>query len=97
MGEVSKPFNLPQNGKAVVTAIGGIGTDGTAPDSQSGIPDNSIVTTSQIIVVTEVFYAFTPVVGFLDMDEQIECPTYFRPRLGSIQNIVAGGGTGHRC
>jgi len=116
IGEVSKPFNMLSDGKATVTAIIGIGTDGAAPDSYqvawqrcygtgtvtrvknfgaagslvatADIPADMIATTAQILIVTEVIYNYTPVLGFLALDRQIEYLSYFRPRLGSIAVIT---------
>ncbi len=123
LGEVSKPLNLSTSGKATVTAIIGVGTDGSPPDSYrvawqrcfgaidsindfggegavvaaSEIPDNMIVLTSQILVVTEVVYNFTPLVGFIAINNQIEYLSYFRPRRGSIETIVNDGQTTSTC
>ncbi|MCF8474808.1 MAG: pilus assembly protein [Emcibacter sp.] len=52
------------------------------------IPANMIVTTSQIIVVADVVYNFTPIIGFLNLGTKIEYQSFFRPRLGSINNII---------
>lgn len=114
LGEVSKPLDMSRNGKATVTAIIGLGTDGAAPDgfevswqrcygsisstggfgsagsaiATSDIPENMIMLTSQVLVVTEVLYNFTPIIGFLDFSNQIKYQSYFRPRRGSIENII---------
>ncbi len=123
LGEVSKPLDLSMDGKATVTAIIGIGTDGSAPDSYevawqrcygsinstngfgsagsivnaSEIPDNMIVMTSQVLVVTDVIYNFTPIVGFITINDQIEYQSYFRPRRGSIENIISDVQTTSTC
>jgi TadE-like protein len=125
LNEVSQPFDLSTDGRATVTAIIGVGVDGSVPDSyevawqrcfgnstivgnsifgiagssvsSSVIPDNTIATTSQIMVATEVTYNFTPFLGFLDLGTEIKYSSYFRPRLGSIANIVDDGSTSSAC
>ncbi len=66
------------------------GSDG-AVVAAGDIPSNTIVTTSQILVITEVEYDFVPIVGFLPLDGEISYEAYFRPRRGTIENIVADG------
>jgi Flp pilus assembly protein TadG len=125
LNEVSNPFDLANNGRAVVTAIIGVGDDGASPDSYevawqrcygdnsltlatsfgeagssvstSVVPANTIVTSSQILVVTEIIYNFEPVMGYVGLDWQIEYSSYFRPRLGSIATIVDDGSTPATC
>lgn len=123
LGEVSKPLDLAADGRATVTAIIGIGTDGAAPDSyqvawqrcfgsmnstnnfgssgsvvaNSDIPANMIVMTSQVLVVTEVVYNFTPIIGFIDIGQRIEYLSYFRPRRGSIETIVPDAASTSPC
>jgi len=72
------------------------GTAGTAV-AIGDFPDNTIVTTSQILVVTEVDYTFTPILGFLPLGGQIEYDAYFRPRRGTIENIIGNGATPGTC
>ncbi|PCI32716.1 MAG: hypothetical protein COB54_06370 [Alphaproteobacteria bacterium] len=123
LGEVSKPLDLAADGRATVTAIIGVGTDGSAPTSYqvawqrcygsmnstnnfgsagsvvatSDIPENMIVMTSQVLVVTEVVYNFTPIIGFIDIGERIEYLSYFRPRRGSIENIIPDSASTTPC
>lgn len=114
--EVSKPLDFSTNGKAIVSAIIGIGVDGAAPDSYtvawqrcygnsatsltsifgvegddvttSNLPAQTITTTSQIMVSTEVSYVYTPLLNFLPLSDTISYQAYFRPRLGSIETII---------
>lgn len=123
LDQVSRPFNISDDGVATVTAIIGEGTDGSAPDSleiawkrcyganssetkfgatgstvpDGVIPDNMIATTSQIVVVTEVSYDFEPILGFLPLEGAIEYESYFRPRRGTIENIVNDGSAPSAC
>ena len=123
LNRVSDPYDIALNGKATMTAIIGIGTDGAAPDSykvawkrcygagsgsssygaenttvaQSAFPVNTIVTSSQILIVTEITYDFEPMLGFLPLAGDIEYKSYFRPRRGSIENIQADGTSPHSC
>ncbi len=75
------------------TKFGATGT--TVPDGV--IPGNMIVTTAQIVVVTEVSYEFEPILGFLPLDGPIEYESYFRPRRGTIENIVNDGSAPSAC
>ncbi|HPF47736.1 MAG TPA: tight adherence pilus pseudopilin TadF [Emcibacteraceae bacterium] len=121
--QVSKPFNISDNGRATITAIIGEGVDGADATSYSvawqrcygpnsstpsygaagssvdvaDIPTNSIVTTSQILVVTEVDYTFEPILGILPLGGHIKYDAYFRPRRGTIENIVADGSAPNSC
>ncbi|MEZ5756689.1 MAG: tight adherence pilus pseudopilin TadF [Emcibacteraceae bacterium] len=123
LDQVSKPFNISDNGRATITAIIGEGVDGAAATSYSvawqrcygpnsstpsfgaagstvdsaDIPTNSIVTTSQILVVTEVDYTFEPILGILPLEGHIKYDAYFRPRRGTIENIVADGSAPNSC
>ncbi|PCI49972.1 MAG: hypothetical protein COB49_04500 [Alphaproteobacteria bacterium] len=123
LDEVTKPLDLSLDGKATVTAIIGVGTDGSTPDSyqvawqrcfgtavgnsnfgsagdtvaSSVVPANMIVLTSQILVVTEIVYNFTPLVGFININDKIEYLSYFRPRRGSIENIVNDAASTSTC
>ena len=125
IGEVTKPFDFITNGRATVTAVIGVGADGSAPDSyvvawkrcygdsassgkknyghkgavvsRDNIPENMILSSSQILVVTDIVYDFTPVIGFLDLSKKIEYLSYFRPRLGSIEKITGNGGSQATC
>lgn len=72
---------------------GGSGTAVTTGD----IPASTIVTTSQILVVTEVEYTYEPILGFLPLAGQIEYNAFFRPRRGTIENIVADGSSVNGC
>jgi Flp pilus assembly protein TadG len=65
--------------------------------SAADIPENTIVTTSQILVVTEIEYTYEPILGFLPLEGQIEYDAFFRPRRGTIENIIADGSPGHSC
>ena len=75
------------------SSFGGVGSSVDAAD----IPSNTIVTTSQILVVTEVDYTFEPILGILPLDTHIKYDAYFRPRRGTIENIVADGSTPNSC
>ncbi|MCP5380851.1 MAG: pilus assembly protein [Kordiimonadaceae bacterium] len=72
------------------------GGAGSSVDS-ADIPSNSIVTTSQILVVTEVDYTFEPILGILPLEGHIKYDAYFRPRRGTIENIVADGSSPNSC
>lgn len=61
------------------------------------IPASTIATTGQILVVTEIEYTFEPILGFLPLDGQIEYEAFFRPRRGTIENIVADGSAASAC
>lgn len=65
--------------------------------TSADIPANTIVTDGQILVITEIDYSFTPMIGFLPLTGQIEYNTSFRPRRGTIENIVNDGATPSRC
>lgn len=65
--------------------------------SASQFPANTIVTSSQVLVVTEISYDFVPTIGFLPLEGKIEYTSYFRPRRGSIENIVNDGTSAHSC
>lgn len=123
LDQVSKPFNISDDGVATVTAIIGEGTDGAAPDNykiawkrcyganssdtkfgatgttvpDGVLPNNMIATTAQIVVVTEVNYTFEPLLGFLPLDGDITYESYFRPRRGTIENIVNDGSPAGSC
>ncbi len=110
LDQVSKPFNISDDGVATITAIIGEGVDGVAPDSYSvawqrcygpnpsgsdygpedatvtgdALPANTITTTGQILVVTEVQYEYEPILGFLPLDGEITYDAFFRPRRGTI-------------
>ena len=72
---------------------GDMGT--TVPSAD--VPTDTIVTTSQILVVTEVDYDFTPMIGFLPLEGHIKYDAFFRPRRGTIENIVADGSGANTC
>lgn len=72
------------------------GNAGTAVLS-ADIPTNTIVTDGQIIVITEIDYTFTPMIGFLPIGGQIKYESSFRPRRGTIENIVADGAPAQQC
>ena len=117
LDQVSRPFNIGDDGVATITAIIGEGVDGAAPNTYSvawkrcygpntsgsefgaedstvssgAIPANTITTTGQILVVTEIEYEFTPILGFLPLAGEITYDAFFRPRRGTIENIVADG------
>ena len=71
--------------------------DGGSNVAEGDLPANTIVTTSQILVVTEIEYTFEPILGFLPLDGQIEYNAYFRPRRGTIENIVNDGSAPNTC
>ncbi|MBT5186225.1 MAG: pilus assembly protein [Kordiimonadaceae bacterium] len=123
LNQVSRPYDIEQDGIATMTAVIGVGEDGSAPDSYrvawqrcygnnssssdfgvqgsnvaaADIPDNTITTTGQILVVTELEYTYEPILGFLDLDTNIEYTSFFRPRRGTIEQIVADGATAKVC
>lgn len=123
LNQVSNPYDIENNGKAVMTAIIGNGVDGSAPStlsvawkrcfgtvaglgtygapgttvSQSAIPVNTIVTTKQILIITEISYQYTPIISFLPLSGTISYRSFFRPRRGTIQNIIADGATPRVC
>lgn len=66
------------------------GADDSVVNS-GAIPANTIMTTGQILVVTEVEYTYEPILGFLPLDGDITYDAFFRPRRGTIDNIVADG------
>lgn len=72
------------------------GSAGTAV-TQSLFPTDTISTTDQILVVTEIEYQFEPLLGFLPLDTTIEYDAFFRPRRGAIENIVADGSAASMC
>jgi len=72
------------------------GDTGSTVD-ETDIPASTIVTDGQILVVTEVDYTFTPMLGFLPLDGQIQYESSFRPRRGTIENIVADGSAPNSC
>lgn len=72
------------------------GDTGSTVD-ETDIPASTIVTDGQILVVTEVDYTFTPMLGFLPLDGQIQYEASFRPRRGTIENIVADGSAPNSC
>ena len=79
-----------------MTANGSYGSKGdTVADSL--VPANMIVTTSQILVVTEVAYNFESPIGLLDLSTEIQYASFFRPRLGAIEDIIADGTSGYTC
>lgn len=65
--------------------------------SSSDIPANTIMSSSQILIVTDVVYDFTSVIGFLDLTKKIEYLSYFRPRLGSIETIINDAASQSTC
>ena len=65
--------------------------------AQADFPEDSIVTTGQILVVAEVDYTYTPIIGFLPLDGVITYKSYFRPRRGTIENITADGSPAQVC
>ena len=123
LNQVSKPYNIETDGKAVITAIIGNGVDGAAPDNftvawkrcygamagtgtfgaqgslvtQATFPASTIVTSKQILIITELTYQYTPIIVFLPLSGPITYKSYFRPRRGTIQNIVADGSLPHNC
>ncbi len=68
-----------------------------SPVAQADFPVDSIVTTGQILVVAEVDYTYTPILGFLPLDGVITYKSYFRPRRGTIENITADGSAAQVC
>ncbi|GHF24084.1 pilus biosynthesis protein TadE [Kordiimonas sediminis] len=119
LDEISRPYEISADGKAVMTAIIGDGASASAPDEYrvawkrcfgtgtgtsdygdedaiiaiGGIPADMIVLTNQMLIVTEVFYEFKPLLGFLDLDTSMKYTSYFRPRLGTIDEIVPVSGS----
>jgi len=65
--------------------------------AQSSFPVNTIVTSSQILIVTEITYNFEPMLGFLPLAGDIEYKSYFRPRRGTIESIQNDNTTPHSC
>ena len=72
------------------------GAAGSSVD-QALFPSNTIITTDQILVVTELEYQFEPMLGFLPLDTTIRYDAFFRPRRGTIENIVADGTAASVC
>lgn len=69
----------------------------TISTSSGDIPANMIVATAQILVITEVEYNFEPIFGFIPFTDTIKYSSYFRPRRGAIENIVADGSAAYNC
>lgn len=61
------------------------------------IPDDMIVSTAQILVITEVEYDFEPIFGFIPFTDTIKYSSFFRPRRGAIENIVSDGSAVYNC
>ncbi len=80
----------PNSSNTVFGAVGSVVPEGN-------IPDNMIVTTSQIVVVTEIEYEYEPILGFLPLEGSVTYESYFRPRRGTIENIVSDGSTPNSC
>lgn len=61
---------------------------GTTIGASANLPPSMQVDDQETIIVAEVFYKFEPIIGLLDVGTTIYHSAYYRPRLGTLREVL---------
>lgn len=84
VGSSSRPQVVWQrSGAGALQAMSAVGRNGQAAQ----IPSSIVMSTGDTVIATEVFFQYEPLFGFILKPKILYRTAFFKPRLGSLQNL----------